>query len=434
MGYARAVEPNSSGIHVLVVGCGFAGLACAIESVRKGHTVTVLEKDDPIRTQAVSVPQVISFNINAGRFFARWGIHDKAYPLCGHATELTLHNHLGEVIAVQSYPQQIGDAHAYNGPRSDIHRILSARARELGVTIRLGCAVESYFEDSTRGVAGVVLRSGEHLEADIVVGADGVRSRARKLVLGYDDKPLPSGYAIYRTWFDTREVGLEKDPRTAFLAREEDVLHCWLGVSFSPVFSVARGADALPAVSADISESWSFPGDRDAVLKIVDGWDPVCTALLARAPAFVDWKLVYRAPLPTWLSPGARLVLLGDAAHPFLPTSIQGASQAVEDGVALAVALQLGGKDDVPGAARTWEHTRYKRVRYAQILGETTRNKWHSATLADRGEKMKLPTPEWLLNFDVERHTYEVFADVRARIAREGYRPPQLPEDECRTS
>ena len=46
MGYSRAVEPASSGIDLVIAGCGFAGIACAIESVRKGHSVTVLEKHD----------------------------------------------------------------------------------------------------------------------------------------------------------------------------------------------------------------------------------------------------------------------------------------------------------------------------------------------------------------------------------------------------
>jgi 2-polyprenyl-6-methoxyphenol hydroxylase-like FAD-dependent oxidoreductase len=36
---------------------------------------------------------------------------------------------------------------------------------------------------------------------DVVVGADGVRSRARTLVLGYEDKPKSSGYAVWRAWF-----------------------------------------------------------------------------------------------------------------------------------------------------------------------------------------------------------------------------------------
>ena len=55
------------------------------------------------------------------------------------------------------------------------------------------------------------------------------------------------------------------------------------------------------------------------VLAVVEGWDPRCAAILSKAPSCVDWKLVYRDPLPTWISKGARLALIGDAAHPFLP-------------------------------------------------------------------------------------------------------------------
>jgi len=105
------------------------------------------------------------------------------YPLCGHANELRLHSHLGELIAAQPYPQKIGESHAYNGHRGELHAILLKHAREIGINMRLGCTVVDYFEDEARGVAGVILRDGTRLEADLVVGADGVRSRARKLVL-----------------------------------------------------------------------------------------------------------------------------------------------------------------------------------------------------------------------------------------------------------
>jgi len=80
-----------------------------------------------------------------------------------------------------------------------------------------------------------------------------------------------------------------------------------------------RSNDICRRDDTDIDESWSFPGKKEDVLEIVKGWDPRCTAILSKAPAFVDWKLVYRDPLPTWISKGAHLALIGDAAHPFLP-------------------------------------------------------------------------------------------------------------------
>ena len=70
---------------------------------------------------------------------------------------------------------------------------------------------------------------------------------------------------------------------------------------------------------ADIEESWSFPGKMEDVLKVVEGYEPRCAAVLSKADSCVDWKLVYRDPLPKWITKGARLCLIGDAAHPFLP-------------------------------------------------------------------------------------------------------------------
>ena len=54
-------------------------------------------------------------------------------------------------------------------------------------------------------------------------------------------------------------------------------------------------------------------------LAVVEGWDPTCAAVIKKAPFIVDWKLVYRDPLPTWVSESGRTVVIGDAAHPFLP-------------------------------------------------------------------------------------------------------------------
>jgi 2-polyprenyl-6-methoxyphenol hydroxylase-like FAD-dependent oxidoreductase len=84
----------------------------------------------------------------------------------------------------------------------------------------------------------------------------------------------------------------------------------------------------------DIDESWSFPGKLSEVKEAVKGWDSMVTRIVSKTPEemLVDWKLVYRDPLPTWVSPKARILLLGDSAHPFLPTSAQGATQALEDG------------------------------------------------------------------------------------------------------
>jgi 2-polyprenyl-6-methoxyphenol hydroxylase-like FAD-dependent oxidoreductase len=128
---------------------------------------------------------------------------------------------------------------------------------------------------------------------------------------------------------------------------------------------------------------------------------------------------VYRDPLPTFISPKARIALIGDAAHPFLPTSIQGASQSIEDGVVLAACLELAGKTNATLAIKAYEKIRYERVHKAQATGVKTREKWHKANwdeIANTPEAIHLTREAWLLNFDAEKDCYERFGDVAKNI------------------
>jgi 2-polyprenyl-6-methoxyphenol hydroxylase-like FAD-dependent oxidoreductase len=125
------------------------------------------------------------------------------------------------------------------------------------------------------------------------------------------------------------------------------------------------------------------------VLKRLEAWDPVAHDIVKATPEdkLVDYKLVYRDPLPTFISPKARIALIGDAAHPFLPTSIQGASQGMEDGVTLtaclekcaASALDRKQSPDVQLALHAYENIRYARVTRAHGTGVSTREQWHKA-------------------------------------------------------
>lgn len=145
--------------------------------------------------------------------------------------------------------------------------------------------------------------------------------------------------------------------------------------------------------------------------KHLKGWDPVVQKILNVTPSpIIDWKLVYRDPLPHWTSLKRRIVIIGDAAHPFLPTSIQGASQAMEDGVTISVCLTISGKGRVQEAMAAFEALRYERVKAAQKTGEETRDMWHKANwdrVKQNPESVKLKRPAWLLNFDAEKYAEE---------------------------
>jgi salicylate hydroxylase len=129
----------------------------------------------------------------------------------------------------------------------------------------------------------------------------------------------------------------------------------------------------------EIGESWQQPGNIADVHKLIEGWSPDIVAAVHKMKDCLDWKICYRDPLPTWVSRSGLVALTGDSAHPHLPTSAQGASQATEDGAVLALCLTLAGNGNVPLATRTYERLRYDRVRKAQLCGEDLRDRWHNA-------------------------------------------------------
>ncbi|KAG1767550.1 monooxygenase [Suillus occidentalis] len=420
---------RDTGIDVIVVGAGFGGIACAVECKRKGHRVVVVEKVGELK----QLGDVLSLGTNAGRIVARWGLHEKLASISAQARQIHIHDCLGGLIQTQHLSWPLFGAYSYNGHRAHLHQVLFEHAQSLGIEIRLGQQVVEYWEDEASGKAGVRIQSGESLEADVVVGADGVKSLARKFVIGYHDSPKPSGYAIYRAWFDAEEHGIKTDPLTEFLAVREDQVYVWIGKNVHFIACNSQRGKTICWLlthkdDAAVDGEWSFPGKIEDVLDIVKDWDPRCAAVISKAPSCIDWKLLIHDPLPTWVSKSGRVVLIGDAAHPFLPSSGQGASQAVEDGLTLAITLRLAGKDNIPLGTRTWESIRYQRVRDAQMMGESTRDKWHGARAGDTGESFELPMPEWLMGFDAEAHAYAVYDGIARSIGVDGYHPPTLRE------
>ena len=144
----------------------------------------------------------------------------------------------------------------------------------------------------------------------------------------------------------------------------------------------------------------------------------------------VDYKLVWRDPLETWLSPTARIVVIGDAAHCHLPTSAQGGSQAMEDGVALAVCLERA-RGDVPLALRVMERIRFNRSHVTHMASITVRDGYHNFDF-DGDEILKnphvlnLPRPEWVIEYDIERESEEHFDHLAADVR--SYKPGSIQE------
>lgn len=412
-----------SGITVIVVGAGFGGLAAAIECDRKGHSVILLEKSSNIE-DLQKVGDIISFDPNASRLLKRWpGVWESLWPITRHAEVFDMRAWTGELLTQQSFKWENENwGPRLSGHRGEMHAAVYNHAVDRGIDIRLGHRVTDYFEDDEQ--AGVVA-NGERLTADVVFAAEGVRSPGRKIVLGFEDHPKSSGYAVYRAWYPAER--LRNNDITKHLVSNGDWMGGWIGPDLHFLCSCLKdGQDFNWAYThkdlADIGESWQFPGTVKEALANMEGWSPVVQEIIKATPEgrLIDHKLVYRDTLPTFISPKARIALIGDAAHPFLPTSIQGAGQALEDGVTLAITLELSGTDKITQAVKAYEKIRYDRVRDAQAQGVRTRERWHKA---DWEEVRKDPTrlhllrEAWLLDFDAEAHAYEVFDDAVKELA-----------------
>ncbi|KAF2175286.1 FAD/NAD(P)-binding domain-containing protein [Zopfia rhizophila CBS 207.26] len=418
-----------SGIKVIVVGAGFAGISAAIECDRKGHSVILLEKADNME-EITRIGDIISFDPNGSRAFERWpGVIEAMQRVARQTAWLDLYYWKGKFVTRQSFAGERAWGHRINGHRGELHNIIYNHAKDRGIDIRLGQRVTDYFE--TDESAGVVVNEKTRIVADVVVAAEGVRSRGRKIVLGFEDNPKSSGYAVYRAWFPGDIIA--SNDMLKHLVVNGDTHQGWIGPDLHFLASSLKGGKEFNWVfthvdDGNIEESWQFPGKVDEALKYIEGWAPIVTEIVKATPKtgrLIDHKLVYRDPLPTFISPKARIALIGDAAHPFLPTSIQGASQSIEDGVALAVCLELAGKTNVPLAVRAYEKIRYGRVHKAQAMGVKTREKWHKAnwdSIWDDPESIHLTREPWLLNFDAEADAYKKYnnaiADLTALRAR----------------
>ena len=145
----------------------------------------------------------VGFGSNSSKLFKRWGLYEDMWEISSRAEDTVMRNWDGQVIARD---QTLADAEARYGHRGLLghrghyHKILIDHALQNGVTLRLGQKIERY--DSDR--PSIFLPdSGEEVVADVVIAADGVKSAGRTAVLGFEDAPIHSGYAVWRAYGDS---------------------------------------------------------------------------------------------------------------------------------------------------------------------------------------------------------------------------------------
>ncbi|GFP60627.1 hypothetical protein ACSS6W_004246 [Trichoderma asperelloides] len=424
-----------TGIDVLIVGAGMGGLMSALECWRKGHNIVgILERQDgPVYSGDIIVIQPSAVSV-----FRHWP--DLMYDMEEEQVDASVKyvRHSGEHIYGPTIPNfnEPEFVAARKGPtvaaaqiRQKFYRMLLRQVAKLGLKVSYGKQVTRYFEDNISSKGGVMLENGDIHLADVVVAADGLRSRSESLVCGGDvEPPQSSGMSIYRISFP-REMAMKNDLVRKRWGDSPAMWEYWLGPGMYIGIWVSDeivgwGFTPRDTVGAP-TETWEPDTDAEEVVKALlraPGWDPAIPALIRSSPekGIVHWPLLWRDLRQEWTSPGGRVVQVGDSAHSFTPTSGNGATQALEDAITLATCLQLGGSSRAaPMATKVYNLLRYQRVSCAQKMTFVnsqlkTETDWDA--IWKDPVKVKTRFPKWVFNHDPEKYAYEKYSQAFAHI------------------
>ena len=179
--------------------------------------------------------------------------------------------------------------------------------------------------------------NGRHVDADLVIGADGARSITRRWMLGYDDA-LYSGCSGFRGVVPAGRMDLLPDPEAIqfWVGPQGHLLHYPIGDQGDQNFLLVERHPS-PWSSRD----WVTPASEGEQLRLFKDWHPAVVQMITAVPISQRWGLFHRPPLGRWSK--GRVTLIGDAAHALVPHHGQGANQSIEDAVVLAAQLAQGG-------------------------------------------------------------------------------------------
>jgi salicylate hydroxylase len=282
--------------------------------------------------------------------------------------------------------------------RADLQKTLS---RALGAQdVHLGCRVVDIVERP--GSVWLEFANGCRAEADLVVGADGVRSTVRRWVTGTDDARY-SGTSAFRGLVPAEDLPSLPDPQA---------IQFWMGPDAHLLhYAIGGGGEVVNFFAVvETPATWSADGTVTAVGDDVPvasfrGWHPAVTEMIEAAASPVRWGLFVVRPLLRWYR--GRVVLVGDSAHGMLPHHGQGANTSIEDAFALAGLLTEGRPDDLEAVLVRYQALRRARTRTIQRSAWVTSALLHlpdGPAARARDEKVaRFPQDfGWIHDYDVQ--------------------------------
>lgn len=329
---------------VLIVGAGIGGLTAGIALRANGIDVEVCEA----AAQQRAAGTALGLASNAIKVLRALGI-DLAAGECGQALECfelrTAGGRLIRSLPILAITADLGDP-TVSIHRNDVMRTLQKAAGDLSV--RYGAEVVD-FEIGDGGVS-VTCADGRTTHADVLIGADGIRSIVRTKLSG-ELQPTEYGYVC---WLATTPFS---HPRMV----GGYCGHYWGRGQRFGLIDIGGGTAYWWGTKNMPAGAREWRGGKAEILAAFGDWAPEVMAVIGRTPAhaIISVPAQDRPFLDRWGS--GPVSLIGDAAHPMLTSIGQGASSAIEDGYVLA--KTLASVPDPVAALRRYEDVRHDRTR-----------------------------------------------------------------------
>jgi 2-polyprenyl-6-methoxyphenol hydroxylase-like FAD-dependent oxidoreductase len=396
---SRIIQQGSLKKSALVIGAGIGGLTTAAALRRAGIEVVLCERSPTLRAAGFGL-SLQSNAMNALRTLDL-GIDEELLRVGEHARSACYRRPDGSVMRrVDVAPMEaVLGAPAAVLARPDLHEVLLACCGD-DMRVELGAEVLRFTE--TTDAVQVELADSRTLRADVLIGADGINSVIRGQLHG--SEPPRSGEFV--CWLALAQFDHPVVPAG------ESVQYWGTGQRFG-ISDLGTGRVywwGTQTTTAGLAADW--PHGKDDLLGRFADWAPGITEIIAGTPEadILALPAQDRPPLSEWGR--GRVTLLGDAAHPMLPSLGQGANAAIEDAIVLAHALAT--HDDAETALRVYERRRIPRttmfVDESRKLGELEQTT-DPERVAARDRYMSSPGEEGGRSRSLEPMTWPGFGD-----------------------
>jgi 2-polyprenyl-6-methoxyphenol hydroxylase-like FAD-dependent oxidoreductase len=362
---------------IAIIGAGMGGMAAAGTLRQAALEVEVFEQAH----QFGRIGAGIQMLPNSMKVLRGIGVEDmlrqRAFAPYSHLNRV---GDTGELKRELPMPEDLYDAPFLCMHRADLHEALTSIIppeiihlnKKLVRLEQNGGPVTLFFADGTTA------------QADAVIGADGVHSVVRDIVIG-PDKPIHRGRIAYRAVFSSSRLPKEiSRSRVKWWGEDRHIVIYYTTRDRSQLYfvtSVPEPADWMT------KESWSAKGDVQELRKAYAGFHAEVRMVLDACPDCHKWAILERDPLPTWSQ--GRVVLIGDACHPMTPYMAQGAATSIEDAAVLARCLKGVDVEGIEAAFRRFET--HRKPRTSKIQEISSANTWMSGGNDD---------PSWLYGYD----------------------------------